>query len=133
MGYYTELIFKAELIGLKESDIKAIEWINGKHHKNQYESVNPDWLPKHPFFKEMRADMITQCDRIKVPLFYKTDPDTYILDSHAEIKNYESEIELFLNWIVPFIKKGLLENDICAKTKGENFEDYILIHKMDIE
>lgn len=112
MGNYTQLRFHAELKDLTPRDEQTIRWmVDSKGIRKE----DMD-LPDHELFDQWRITMLFKCNQYQVPTFQKI-KETLVLNTHAEIKNYESEIELFLDWIKPFVKKGLLEKETYAETQ----------------
>jgi hypothetical protein len=118
MGMYTSLEFHGILQNLSKKEVDAIKWIY------TFDEEFKPILPKHEFFTKMRANMIFTCNDYMKPRFVKKDENFYVLETHAEIKNYEGEIELFLDWIKPFVFNGLLEDEAYAQTQYEEYEDY---------
>lgn len=116
MGMYTELRVYAKLKPISEDIRKTIEWIKGG------DDTKFDFLPDHKFFSDFsfRNNIIFTCDRHQIPLFYMKGKDWY-LDTHAEIKNYESEIEEFIDWFTPYVAEGLLENGAFAFSHYEEY------------
>ena len=118
MGMYTRLKFHAELKDLSEKEIDAIKWCisNEDFDKFPYSDL-------HPFFKQRRALLLFTCDAKIKPIFINKN-DIWVLNTDAEIKNYKGEIELFLDWIKPFVKTGMHVSEAYAETQYEEYEGY---------
>jgi hypothetical protein len=109
MGMYTELHFNSEL--KKDTPKEVIELLKFMVGEGK-ESGN---LPDDPLFKSERWKFMLQCDS------YYFDADThstlrlddisgsYYLCIRCNLKNYDSEIKKFIEWIKPYLNK----------TKGE--------------
>ncbi len=54
------------------------------------------------------------CLRVRRPQLGPKISDTWNLSSRANLKNYDDEIEKFLNWIKPFLEQGSGERDFYA-------------------
>lgn len=98
MGTYTELVLKCDI---KEDKPKIVhEALNFLFNKNQ---LRPDELPDHPFFKKMTWDCIGRCSSFYhcpgTLNFY----DGRYLFSRSDLKNYDDEIQLFLDWLIPYL------------------------------
>lgn len=116
MGMYTELIFgancKADL--LNEIDLAVLQYLfnNGPE---------PIVLPDHPFFKCDRWKYITKSlsyyFAVRSPyasIKHDKISETWNLSSRANLKNYDSEIEKFLDWIKPKLEQGSGYRDFYA-------------------
>lgn len=101
MGMYTELKLGVEL----KKDEKMLEVLN--------RMINDDircriGLPDHPFFKTPRAFAIFHC----CSYYFDSEPFVRLDDDGIRItlttcfnmKNYDGEIEKFLDWLCPYIK-----------------------------
>ena len=106
MGMYTELIFSAELKSdLPEQVVNVIQYMcDGKNQ--------PDILPEHDFFKTNRWRYLftmSSCyfvDTIS-PVFRRDKyDDDWRLSTRSNLKNYDGEIEKFLDWIKQYITGG---------------------------
>ena len=108
MGMYTEIIFGAEL--KEDTPNEVIETI--------YDLITCDnidefkYVPEHDFFKTSRWWMLQYGGSYSFPgridsRFYKDNiSNTYFLHFRTNIKNYDQEIELFLDWIKQYIDNG---------------------------
>jgi hypothetical protein len=136
MGMYTELLLKCR-IKMPEINSAEEKVIKLLFYKN-YHSFNLDVnliLPSHDFFKCHNWSAIGNCSS------YYHHPDSINslvmipaissgiarLFSRSDLKNYEDEIQLFLNWFMPFVdeKKG----SIIGWTWYEEDEEPTLIRK----
>lgn len=125
MGMYTEIHFNSELKqNLPEDVVNILQYM--------IDSKNEPVLPDHEFF---------MCDRWR-SLFrmdsYYFDADThstlrfdeishaYYLCVRANLKNYDSEIEKFLDWITPYLAKD--EGEFLGFYRYEENEQPILIY-----
>lgn len=114
MGMYTELIFSAELDGDMPVDIvKTIKHMCGQGDK-------PDVLPNHELFETDRWSLLLTgssyyfVDSI-VPVFRFDDIcEDWRLTTRSNIKNYDNEIQKFLDWIKPYIRDGSGERGFYA-------------------
>lgn len=111
MGMYTELIFGARLKKLTQLEIDALKWMCGNIEK-------PKKLHNHEFFECYKSDYLFNfCScyflEISKPIFKFFDGD-WFLTTRSNLKNYENEIEKFLDWIKPFIDSGSGKNDLYA-------------------
>lgn len=105
MGMYTELFFNAEFKNaLSEADEAAVQYLFAGAPK-------PDEMPKHPFFEMSRAYWMFNSPRyhgagvtLKLGVFYRH------VTAHIEIKNYEGEIEAFIDWVRPLLDNA---KDTC--------------------
>ena len=114
MGMYTEIIFGA---GLKENlpeNIVAViqKMVNGE------KLCEP--APDHPFFKSgrpwlMRSGGSYYFPGTVEPKFWFDDiGNQWFLHFRTNIKNYDSEIEKFIDWIKPYIGQGVGERNFFA-------------------
>jgi hypothetical protein len=97
MGMYTELIIKCDIKKDLQEDVKAI--LNCLF--NSQEEVEN--TPKHPFFYTSRWRAIGNCcSYYHIPKALSFFDGNYLF-SRSDLKNYSSEIELFLDWLNPYI------------------------------
>lgn len=97
VGMYTELVLKATIRDNVPPDILAILlYLFGKNER-------PKTLPDHPFFRCARWNFIGKCNS------YYHIPHTFnflennLLFSRCDLKNYDHEIEQFIDWVVPYL------------------------------
>jgi hypothetical protein len=99
MGMYTELLLKTEVKEDIPLDVEAVLQFlfNGRER--------PEELPDHPFFQCQRWSLIGQCSS-----FYHVPWSTSryfegCIFSRSDLKNYGNEIDLFLDWIAPYLQE----------------------------
>ena len=126
MGMYTELHFNAEL--RRDTPPEVLEVL--RFMLGEVEA-QPQ-LPDHALFSAPRWRMVFRCDS------YYFDADTHstlrfddISCSHylcirANLKNYDDEIDKFVDWITPYLDKR--EGDFLGFKRYEEDEDPTLIH-----
>ena len=98
---YTELIFGAEL--KQDTPIEVINTL--KYMVGEIEE------PINLLYKEDRNPLMSGSyyfgvNKAVTKMFYDDISEAWVLSSRANIKNYNSEIEKFLEWIKPFIESG---------------------------
>lgn len=117
MGMYTELIFGATLKkDTPENVIQAIKYMLGELKER------PEAFP----FEKGRLDHLLQLGSYyfainnSVCKFWLDDiSKCWILSARCNLKNYEGEIEEFLEWIKPYIESGSGEREMYAITLYE--------------
>lgn len=126
MGMYTELHYNTELKGdIPEEVIAILEYMVGDR-----EDEPP--LMEHGLFKTGRWGFMLRCDS------YYFDADThstlryddvsrsYYLCIRSNLKNYDEEISLFVDWIRPYINKN--EGDFLGFWRYEESETPELLY-----
>lgn len=103
MGMYTEFYINTEI---KKTAPKIVfDVLN--YLFNQNELISEENLPDHPFFKTCRWKFIGKGSsfyHIPFPLSkLEKIEGVYYLTSRSDLKNYDNEIEKFLDWIMPYI------------------------------
>ena len=104
MGMYTELVLKCQIKEDAPADVKSViayMFCGGDA---------PEKLPDHPFFCLTRWNSIGNCSSFyhhpevvnSCPKFDYTESQ-YIF-SRSDIKNYDGEIEAFIDWIKPYLE-----------------------------
>ena len=103
MGMYTELVLKCQIKVDAPVDVKAIiaHMFCGEKE--------PEKLPQHKFFSLPRWNFIGSCSSFyhhpevinSCPNFDFT--DTQYIFSRSDIKNYDGEIEQFIDWLKPYV------------------------------
>jgi hypothetical protein len=105
MGMYTELVASFEL---KENAPKQV--LDILTHMTVYSEQTVD-VPDHPFFKCERWHFMLRCSSAYFvgaahsTLQHSEVYDCYSLLVHCNFKNYENELDLFLNWLAPYVKR----------------------------
>ena len=115
MGQYTELIFGASL--KKDTPKEVIDVLDYLVTLNN----KPKTLPEHDFFKNDRWEGVLcmgsyyfgVSDSVSQLWFDKIDKQWH-LSNRSNLKNYDSEIENFLDWIKPYIGTGSGTDDFYA-------------------
>jgi hypothetical protein len=128
MGYYTELIFGAALKQNTPSEvIDTIKWLLDKGDKTGFPAILPQnlkdtrlsWMfnsggsyyfGSNSGYSEFKYDEIGK--------FWR-------LNARFNIKNYENEIEGFLEWIKPYLEQGSGEREFYAIVTTEDGEPKI--------
>lgn len=127
MGMYTELVLGVDLVrDTPEEVIDILKYMI----EGELEDPEPT-VPDHPLFKTDRWRIMLRCDShyfggcsfsILDSPRYKG--DVYKLSIRSNLKNYDSEIELFLNWLAPYIEtRGFI-----GHMRYEAFDDPWLIY-----
>lgn len=106
MGMYTELNIAAEIRDAPDV-IEILRYMLGD------KKDVPDSLPSHELFQTERWHFMLRADsyyfdgktdsKLVKDDLYKDKP-MYFLNVRCNLKNYGNEIELFLDWLSPFIK-----------------------------
>jgi hypothetical protein len=137
MGYYTSLKFKAklkhdipeEVLGILKRVL--IEKCLVPSYKKLFNSQDVFKVDiKHPFFQCERwfaVFLFTNCDNSKKggKLYQKN--DSWIIDLDTEFKNYDDEIENFLDWISPFIA-GRKKKQYVGFYQGEDSDSQVNLY-----
>lgn len=102
MGMYTELHFNAELIRDTPHRITdVLAYMTGTTRSE------PAALPDHALFGTRHWDLMLQCDSSYFPLSTASSIDheygRHYLRVRSNFKNYDGEIEKFLDWIMPWV------------------------------
>lgn len=130
MGMYTELNIgvklnkKAITDGVIDILKYMTEW-DGEHNQ----------LPNHPLFETSRWDIMLNCGSA----YFMDQPDSKVIISkynpnediwlnvRSNLKNYDWEIELFLDWIQPYIEY----DEFIGYMRYEEYENPTLIYNSD--
>jgi hypothetical protein len=104
MGMYTELVLKCRVRDTTPDGIKEVL----RHMFGN--NVEPETLPEHPFFKSPRWSLLGKCSsyyhhpEALSGIFESSNDwgDMYIF-SRSDLKNYDNEIALFVDWITPYV------------------------------
>lgn len=98
MGMYTELLLKTSI----KRDLPEIvaETLNFLFNDREKELAQ---LPDHKFFTLPRWEMIGSCSSYyHIPWSESKYAENYLF-SRSDLKNYDGEIEAFIDWIMPYI------------------------------
>ena len=123
MGMYTELVMGVEIVP-DEKVLQKLEYM--------LDNDKPDVEIKHPLFSdETRWNYMLMCDsyyfdgQTDSKLVHDSVCRTHYLNVRCNLKNYSDEIELFLDWLCPYIKtEGFL-----GYMRYEAADDPTLIYK----
>jgi hypothetical protein len=104
MGMYTELVLKCETKEDIPKEIKSVlEFLFGN-------GESPLETPSHPFFMLPRWKAVGHCSSyyhhpkrvfniVESPIW-----DSMYIFSRSDLKNYDGEIEAFIDWITPYLQ-----------------------------
>lgn len=104
MGMYTELLFKAELKpDVPEDVVNTLLYMTGV--SGQY--ATPD--DHHPLFDAPRWQFVLRCSSAyfitgNTSMKFDTIGNRWVLVVSSSVKNYNGEIELFVDWVMPFVE-----------------------------
>jgi len=119
MGMHTELVIKADT----KTDLPPIVDSVLQHLFNG--ANEPDALPDHAFFSCYRWSMVGRCSSYyHVPWADSKYSEGYIF-SRSDLKNYDDEIELFIDWIKPYLDQ--MQGDCIGWSWYEESETPTLI------
>lgn len=109
MGMYTELIFGASLkTDTPKEVIDTLRYMVGDIDKPEKLAFDSDRNPlrggSHYF------GMINDVTK----MYYNDTANCWVLSSRANIKNYENDIDAFLEWIKPYVDSGSGNRDMYA-------------------
>lgn len=128
MGMYTELDFNSEL--RKDTPEQVIDTL--KYMVGDVEE-KPKYLPDHELFSKKRWEYMLRMDSYyfdadtKSTLRFDDISDTYYLNIRCNLKNYDDEIESFIDWIMPYVKEYKREGDFLGFYRYEEDEDPTII------
>lgn len=115
MGMYTELHYNVEL--KKDVPKKVIDILNFMVGDTEDE---PKGLPAHELFKTERWRFMLRMDSYYFDadthstLRLDKTSDNYYLCIRTNLKNYDSEIEKFIDWIEPYLSEYIAEGDFLG-------------------
>ena len=106
MGMYTEFHFNADLIkeGLDEKTQEILDYMFGNIEEE------PEILPEHNLFNSPRWSWFVRSSSAYFPhepassFGHREYSSRYQLSIRCDLKNYEDEIELFIEWIEGFVE-----------------------------
>lgn len=124
---YTELVLGVDLFrNTPEEVIDILEYMIEGNLTDVRSGIS-----NHPLFKTNKWRSMLRCysiyfggDTISKLVKPSYSFDMYHLSVRSNIENYESEIELFLNWLNPYIDT----NGFIGYMKDETFDDPYLIY-----
>lgn len=103
MGMYTEAVIKAEfeVSDLDENARAVLDYLFSP------DSPKPEALPEHKFFSCPRWEFVGNCSSYyhhpEVVTSYFENYGTVYLFTRFDLKNYDGEIDLFIDWISPYV------------------------------
>lgn len=108
MGMYTELIFGASL--KKDTPDEVIETLQILCGIKDVPE-NFDYPKRNPFYAQSYYFGVSS----SIPFMYFDDTcKTWIVSTRGNVKNYDNDIEYFLEWIKPHIESGSGIRDMYA-------------------
>jgi len=129
MGYYTELYLDCEIDSslLNDAEKEIVEYL---FNTVCFDNDTPTNLPNHYFFKCSRWSMVGRGGSAyfddTIPRTLTKNNNIWSIVSRSDFKNYDDEIELFLDWFTPCIIK---KDDKCiGHQQGEEDEEPTLIY-----
>ena len=131
MGMYTEIIFGA---GMKEELPEAVVTTIKKLVSGEEIGGN---APDHPFFKAERTWLLRSDGSYYFPgtvepkFWFDKIANQWFLHFRTNIKNYDSEIEKFLDWIKPYIKEGVGRRNFYAIATYEEADEPTIYYLKD--
>jgi hypothetical protein len=133
MGYYTELIFGCSL--KEDTPRNVIKTLEYMMDKSDFKSIDKSvalyhyTLPDHEFFNHRRwehmfnaSSQMFGVNEAISEMWHSTITKCYHISTRSSIKNYENEIELFLDWIKPYIRYGSGAHNLYAIVTYESGE-----------
>lgn len=112
MGMYTELVMNVELKSSMPDNVLAVIRAMAE---GEGDTLNRGILPSHPLFSADRWTYMLRSGSfyfvptsatILIENFSDTDHPTRHLSVRTDLKNYDNEIDLFADWIAPYIEDG---------------------------
>lgn len=102
MGTYTELLVKCDIYQRSPLEVMCtLKYLFGDRDNTH---ILKKW-PDHPFFKKERWEAIGSCSSAyHIPANQKYFDGSYLF-CRCDLKNYDNEIEAFLDWIDPYIQE----------------------------
>lgn len=128
MGMYTELHYNARL--RQDTPEKVLQTLR---HMLDDDAPPPDPLPYHPLFATRRWEWMLRCDsyyfaaQTASTLRYDDIAQTHFLCIRCNLKNYDSEISHFVNWINPWVNAN--DGDFLGFSRYEESENPCIIRK----
>lgn len=132
MGMYTEFVCAIELKKDTPQDV-----INILDNMTEGED-NYDFKPNHPFFECDRWRWLFTMDsyyfsgRTNTKFEYDDISKTHYLTIRSNLKNYDDEINKFLNWIKPYIEMHGEDDEFLGYSRYEECCDPLLIYYNEI-
>lgn len=129
MGMYTEFVFAIEL--KKETPKDVINVLKYMTEEELTEDIKIESLPKHSFFDTRRWEGLfisdSDCFDGITNTILKFDPltESYCLTVRSNLKNYDNEIDKFIDWIKPYVE-GSWYKFLGYKRNEENKEPKLI-------
>ena len=130
MGMYTELHFNVEL----KKNVPDIVLDTLKYMTDGNLEDKPKEIPDHPFFNCSRWTVLFRMDSY----YFASDThstlrlddisQTHYLCVRSNLKNYDSEISHFLDWIMPHV--DAFDGDFLGFSRYEESEEPQIIRKV---
>ena len=131
MGMYTEFYFRSFFP--KDVDPRLLDWFE---HGSDASYVDLEPFEPHPFFEADRwqsvlygGGAVYQISR--PPHLHRGNPDHSwdysTLEIHSSFKNYGGEIDLFLEWITPYLAAypgDLLGFSLYEESRSNGYSDH---------
>lgn len=126
MGMYTELIFGASLKkGTPTNVIEALKYMTGETQEKPEDFPLPEgrceWMFKNSSYYFGVSEPLKK-------MWFDEIGNSWILSTRSNIKNYEGEIETFLNWIEQYISTGSGNRDMFAIVTYEESEEPVIYY-----
>ena len=128
MGMYTALHFYSELNVPKDSMVADIL----KYMVGDTEEM-PEMLPDHELFKSDRWRVMLRMDSYYFDedthstLRWDDNGESYYLNIRCNLKDYDSEIEKFIDWIMPYLDEYKQPGDFLGFYRYEEDEEPTII------
>lgn len=126
MGMYTQLVMGCEIKPEKYPEIKDVL------NYMVYGGDEPKEIPNHPLFMTERWAVMLRCDSFYFDMITHSEievSDAFVfLSIVTNLKNYNNEIEHFLNWIMPYLDNPIYE--FLGFTRYEEDNDPTLIYRI---
>jgi len=127
MGMYTELVFGARLKQeTPEQIINALKYMIGDLEDKPEDFPLPidrfEWLLRESSYYFGVNEPVNK-------MLFDDYLKTWSISSRSSIKNYKDEIETFLEWIKPYIKKGSGKRDMYAIVIYEEASEPTIYYK----
>lgn len=110
MGMYTEIYVNCRLIEeLPKDVIGVLQYLFSEEREKANEPAD---IPDHPFFCENInwRSIGVECSYYHIPFttnkFLRDENGKYYyLTSRSDLKNYRNEIDLFFDWLMPYVDR----------------------------
>ena len=106
MGMYTEIHFASDL--KKDTPQEIIDLL---HDLINGHAISPSRIPKHEFFETDRCHILFEGNSayfdafISFTLTKNEFSEAWLLQGTTNLKNYNREIQKFIDWITPYLDK----------------------------